>query len=98
MAKQPDQIGGEGVTPSKSAGVRAAVKAAQPTIEANREHITKVQTAAFNERKKKRKKKVVSNTAAKPANEGTVARGVRAAAEQGSTLTDLIKLGKGKPR
>lgn len=54
MAKKEDQIGGEGVAESKSPGVRAAVKAAQPTIDANRKLITKVQTAAFKKRQKRR--------------------------------------------
>ena len=37
--------------------------------------------------------------ASQPArNEGTVARGVRAAAEQGSNVQELIRLGRGRPR
>ena len=37
--------------------------------------------------------------ASQPAqNEGTVARGVRAAAEQGSRITDLIRQTQGRPR
>ena len=63
--KKPDQAGGEGVAESKSPGVRAAVKAAQPTIKANRKQITKVQEKALKERQTARKKRVISNTAAK---------------------------------
>ena len=58
--------------------------------------------------RKKKKKQVVSNTAAQgeapeapeapEANEDTVARGIRAAAEQGSKVTELIRLGRGRPR
>lgn len=89
---KPDQAGGEGVASSPSAGVRAAVTAAKPTIEANREEITKLQETALT-RRKKRKKIVV-----KPNNESTVERGISNVATQGSQLSDLIELGKGKPR
>lgn len=60
-----DQAGGEGVEPSKSPGVRAAVKAAQPTIKANRATITKVQETALKNRQAKRKKRVMSDAEAK---------------------------------